>query len=216
MLEDLVQSHNQVKFKLENLVGASRLSITLAPALIKALNGHSNDLIHLAGMMGGDHLINESYLNLIKHEGFIRRFPKLSNILQKDMHGLASPITKLLLLTSFYELTNQLLNTASNTPEYRIAQGLLLDNTILFSALFAEAFGLELGPAGIILDLGITIHQLLIASNYIRQHYHLQVSIWEGMKFELGFNGIVNEILESREIVRLTLVSISQLGKGAN
>ncbi|MES2142416.1 MAG: hypothetical protein V4471_06025 [Pseudomonadota bacterium] len=215
LLESLVQSHTQVKVKLENLVGPSRLSILVAPALIKALNGHSDNLIHLAGMMGGDHLINESYLNLIKHEGFSRRFPKLSTILQKGQYALASPICKLLLLTSFYELTKQLLNTASNTPEYKMAQSLLVDNTILFSALFAEAFGLALGPAGIILDLGITIHQLLIASDYIRQHYHLQVSLWEGIKFELGFNGIVSEILESREIVRLNLISINNLSKSA-
>ena len=216
LLEDLVQSHNEVKFKLENLVGLSRLSILLAPTLINALNGHSDNLIHLASMMGGDYVINESYLNLIKHERFIRHFPKLSTLLQKGQYALASPICKLLLLSSFYTLIKQLVNTPTNSPEYKMAQSLLVDNTVLFSVLFAEAFGLELGPAGIILDLGITIHQLLIASDYIRQHYHLQVSLWEGIKFELGFDGIVKETLESREMVRLNLVGINNLSKNSS
>ncbi len=210
LLDKVVQTHHHAKNSIAKFIDGARQTTLLAPALIQALNGHSDGLIHMVKLIAADTSINHVYLRLIIHPTFVDRFPKTATVLSKSAHSIASPVAKILVLASFFELSEQLADNPVDSPEYQQAKSLLVDNTIIFSSLFAEALGLELGPAGLLIDLGITIHQLMISTDYLKKHYHLQISLWEGIKFNLGFDSAIQEILNEREILRTTLLQINQ------
>ncbi len=212
-LDELVSSHQTAKNK---LVTSGRQAIVLLPALLQAINGHTENLAHMAVLMLSDTGFNHLYESLIGSEAFTRYFSKTSLILNQSRLLTSAPITKILLISSFFELSRTLAQTDPETAEHEQAKALLLNNSVVFGAMFAESLGLELGPAGILLDLGITLHQLFITAEYLRSHYQLQVSYWEAIKFELGFHSIINDILLERQILHLHLQEINQLSQSLN
>ncbi|MES2141426.1 MAG: hypothetical protein V4471_00850 [Pseudomonadota bacterium] len=213
LLDKVIRSHQRAKIGLAKSIGLARQTALLAPALVQALNGRPDSLIHMLGLISADMSINQVYLQLIEHPAFVKRFPKTASVLSRASSTIASPVSKILVLASFFELSQQLLDTAIDSPEHQQAKSLLLDNSIIFGSMLAETLGLELGPAGLLLDLGITIHQLIISADYLRSHYHLQVSLWEGVKFSLSFDSIIQEILTERALLRATLLQVNQLSE---
>ncbi|BBB15388.1 uncharacterized protein RVIR1_09080 [Candidatus Rickettsiella viridis] len=216
LLDKVIQSHTQAKIGLEKSIAMTRQGVILAPALIQALNGHADSLSYMTTLITADMGVNQAYTHFIQHPVFVKRFPKSAAILTKFIHAAASPVAKILVISSFFELSEQLANSPLNSPEHQEAKALLLDNSIIFASMFAECLGLELGPGGLLLDLGITIHQLIISANYLREHYHLRTSVWDGVKFSLGFNSFVQEILMERELLRFFLTYINQFSEMLN
>lgn len=186
-IKNVIDLHGNLNQGASHAVGMARQSIFFAPAIIQAMNGDSRGLNSLLMMMGGDMTIDHLYQAIVNNAQFIERFPKTSRILAKSARYLASPIGKILLLDSFVELGKQLQESEAGRPEYQLAESLLANNSLLFTTMVAETLGLELGPAGILLDLGITIHQLLVSAKYYRDTLPFKISFWESIEISLGF-----------------------------
>lgn len=98
------------------------------------------------------------------------------------------------------------------SPEYQLAEKLIVDNTIFFGSMLIETLGLELGPAGILLDIGITVHQLLVSANYLRKKLPFAISYWEAIEVNLGFKQVwLQQKLEEIELFDRQLEQIDSL-----
>ena len=175
---------------MERAVGITRQGIFLAPAIIQAMNGDSRGLEAMLAMMGADMAIDHVGVALVGDAKFLTRFPKISRFFSKSAGLVASPVGKILLLSSFVELTKQMQESEPGTPQHELAQSLLLDNTIMFAGMLAEVLGFSLGPMGIIVDLGITIHQLLATAQYYQESLPIKVSLWKSVELVLGFKKV--------------------------
>jgi ankyrin repeat protein len=187
IINNVVDLHGDLHQGLSRAVGMTRQGIFLAPAIIQAMNGDTRGLNNLLMMMGGDMAIDHVYQALLNDAKFIERFPKTSGLLSKSVRYLASPIGKVLLLDSFIELGKQMQESEPGSPEYQLAESLLADNSLFFATMVAEVIGLELGPAGILLDIGVTIHQLMATAKYYRNTLPFKISFWESIEITLGF-----------------------------
>lgn len=170
-----------------NTLGLIRQGIFLAPAILQAFNGDSQGLKNMTMMMGGDIAIDQLYQKLISDARFVKKFAKIAALLQQSSLLTASPISKILLLHSFAELAQQIKTQPADSPEIHLATALLTDNSIFFTVMLAEILGLELGPGGIFIDLGIMLHQLVASAIYIREKLPFKLSFWRSFELSLGF-----------------------------
>ncbi len=184
VIANIKDLHGNVRSGLSKTIAYTRQGIFLAPAIMQAFNGDSRSLENLFLIMGSDITIDQAAQRLMAHPLFMRMFPKSTSILSKSI---ASPLGKILLLNGFFVSVKQMRESAPGSPERREAINLLVDNTVLFSSMVAEAFGLELGPVGILLDIGITIHQLITEANYLREKLPFKVSFWDSIALVLDF-----------------------------
>ena len=210
LFEKHLKNFNKARLGLKKIIPVIRQISLQAPAFLQAVNGHTDNLQFMIGLTGSDMTWNHIFHTLINHEHFITTFPKSAAILARLEHLTSSPITKFLIINSFFELTQTLRKTPVTSPEHQLAKNLLIDNSIIFSLMFVESLGLELGPAGLIFDLGITIHQLISSAEYLRQRYHLHISSWEAIKFNLGFSSEINGIFQGRELLNMNLQFVDQ------
>lgn len=213
ILTNNINAHYISKSNVQHIIDSTRQVIVVLPALIQTMNGHSENLEKMAALMGSDLTFNHAYQSLIINPNFIRRFPKTINILSKIDYAITSPITKLLLLNSFYELALTLTTNEPFTPEYYLAKNLLTDNSVIFGTILVESLGLNLGFGGLIIDLGITIHQLLTFNNYLRDKQHFHISFWEGIKFQLGFSNNIDHVFRERELLFHTIDFVNSFSK---
>lgn len=210
LFENHLKNFNNARLSLKKIIPVMRQIPLQIPAFLQALNGQTDNLQFMIGLTGSDMTWNQVFHTLINHENFVSTFPKSATILAKLEPLTSSPVVKFLIINSFFELTDTLSRTSVTSPEHQLAKNLLVDNSIIFSLMFVESLGLELGPAGLIFDLGITIHQLISSAEYLRQRYHLHISSWEAIKFNLGFSSEINGIFQGRELLNMNLQFVDQ------
>jgi ankyrin repeat protein len=213
IVDHMKQFHKTLSKKISKKIGltATRQTILFAPSMVQALNGDNEGLTAMLGMTGSDMAFDRAVQCLVTNPHFIARFPTLTSALPKYA---ASPVGKLLLLYSSADLAKQLYETPKGTPEHDLARSLLMDNAILFGSLLVEMLGLELGPLGIVLDLGITIHQLFASAYYLQEKLPFEISRWDALGLSLGFQSESFEEKSMQEsILESQLEQINQLNK---